>query len=164
MASTKNTTPKKSRPIWKDILVATGIFILIFIGFGFAATLEGDTTPIKNVANQLRVDSKWKLVSERVDGPRMVCLGDAPCPSLHRVWDAGALIKPEEFKKLVKDSGWNLLVKDQCNKETSIDKAVLYCTAQGTVDGYSVSLWVSKSQKTSNAHGIVLSIDMLRKS
>lgn len=157
MIKTQQDSAKKHRVPWRDFFIAIGIFVLVIIGFIFYISYEGDEEPIRKVANQLKVDSDWKLVSEKVVPPRNMCV--KACPSLSRAWDTNKQLNLSEFESLLQRSGWQLPVTKKCDISTlGQEEGVPVCAAEGIMGEYYVYIRSSKSDTYPQTNSLELSI------
>src|SRR5687767_12298341 len=66
------------------------------------------------VADQLQVPASWVRVSESVEPPRVVCLGDNPCPSVSRQWQVSRDLSVAEMRSLAERAGWEVSFDGSC--------------------------------------------------
>lgn len=78
-----------------SLIVAVSLFFVI--GFW-----PGSTKNVVAVANQFQPGSGWKLESERISPPRLICL-QADCGEVRRAWTSSAISRDVrgELKSLV---------------------------------------------------------------
>lgn len=74
-----------------------GALLITVIGFTYALLWTGSTKEIVGVADSFHIPADWKKVSEQVEPPRLVCIGDLVCPSLIRKYQAYATISSKEL-------------------------------------------------------------------
>ncbi|MCL2869748.1 hypothetical protein FWF48_02995 [Candidatus Saccharibacteria bacterium] len=102
---------KQSKNLWKYWwVIPAGLLVIIvglFVFFWLATSIPGDTKPILTEADKLKVEPSWKLESERVVPPYLVNFGDVASPSVTRTWKLPGEMSEEEFKQLIRNSGWD---------------------------------------------------------
>ena len=115
----------------------------------------GSSDPIKNVAAEFKTEPGWKLKSEHIEPPRIACLGGNACPSLHRVWVTDRNLTKEEFQKIIKESGWDLLIEGDCIASGSV---ATICSATGKIDKFNVDVSVEAAESTLEEGRVILLI------
>lgn len=136
---------KKSEKLeWK--IVSTILIVIFGLSVWGAVSLfwTGSSKEIESIANQFKPQSNWKLISDRVEGPKNWC-GDLVCPSVSRQWKTDHALSKEEFKEILKKSKWNFAVDGSCLPNNTYGKHVTLCSAKGVIDNYRVSASVSAS-------------------
>lgn len=126
--------------IWKVLLLSGGILILLFFLISLVVGYSGSTEPIKRVADQLKVDENWRIDTDIVRPPRLICIDDSACPSVHRSWGTETPLTKSEFQTLIQRSGWDLVLEDDCR---SFPSDVSSCWANGVIDDFRVVLVTS---------------------
>ena len=122
------------------------IIVLTLITWGVISLFwTGSSKEIQLVADQLQTPSSWKLIHDRVEGPRNWC-GDLVCPSVNRQWETEHIVSKEELITILNKSQWNLPIDGTCLpvKDTFGDHIKL-CSAKGRIGKYRVSVNVSAS-------------------
>lgn len=143
----------------KGLRIVIAITIVIVGGIIFAFTYQGSTEPIEKVADQLKVDPSWKIESETIEPPRIICLGDNACPSLHKIWNPGKYMTKVELEDVLRKSHWNLPVRGSCEPSPDTIGMGTVCTARGQIDNYDVSMVVRASQENSRETQLILLIN-----
>lgn len=117
--------------------------VVVFVVAGvvaWAATWTGSTKDIRAVADQFRPPASWQLVDEMIEPPRMLCLQDVACPSLHKSWKTSHIVTKGEFIEALSNIPVNKV------GGTCPEKAVESVTSQGgcyistVMDGYSLQI------------------------
>ena len=130
MAKTRTRLPVKKIVICVlSVLFATIALVLFFFLY------EGSAKPILKVADQYEPDASWELASERVQRPRLFCVG--ACPEVVRTWERTEPVTCLEFESYVPEE-WNLKMEQDCvtGKNLFGNPAISY-SAIGTMEnGY----------------------------
>ena len=128
--------------IWK---VLTGaVVVAVVLVAAIALWSQNGERRIVAAADQLRIPQDWVVLSQQVQGPEPVCIGDVACPSLKREWRAPNDLATPDFSKVIASSSWNLNLKNDCEARSG----VLFgrsCSAIGRIDGYSALLFYDVS-------------------
>lgn len=134
------------------ILIASAVFIGIF---GW----QGNTTEIESVANQLKVSGNWRLESDQVRPPKLVCLDGGTCPQVSRRWVTDHKLSKEDFAKLLENTGWNFAIENDCTLPENVSgKFISTCSASGKIEEFDVSIGLSEDSSTPNQQRISLSV------
>ena len=145
----------------KIILFSTiTLFMLLIGGWAFLTSWTGSPKDILVVANQFKVDNSWKLESEALLPPKILCLASSGhCPHISRTWKVQEAIDHDQLQSILNRSGWNKVKIDSpnCYHSSDPNSRRLPCYASGTVSGVinnkSGEYYVSVSTD-SNAPGI----------
>lgn len=149
--------PKSSTRFWALVIGIPATLILVVI---FMFLYQGSTREIVSVANQFQPGAGWKLESERVEPPRIVCLNSVPCPSVFRAWSIETDVSKEDIESVLMKSNFQLMLNGDCMIPKNVSgTGVSVCKAQGVVNGYRVQLTVTKSQSFQNNTHISLNLD-----
>lgn len=140
MAKISKDAKKPPFKIWKVLLLSGGILFLFLFLINLVASYRGSIEPIKRVADQLKVDKKWKINTNIIRPPRLICIDDSACPSVHRSWSTGTPLTKSEFQAVIQQSGWELVLEDDCR---SFPSNVSSCWANGVIDDFQVVLVTS---------------------
>ena len=134
-----------TKSLWKKIMlwgsgvIGGGIAVFLFLLF-----YEGSTEPIIAIADKFHPDSSWELVSERVEPPRIACLNDVACPSLHRMWRTEHALSYDELKRFVQQSGLDMTIEGDCLPKLNLSGVNSMCSANGESNKMSVTVNVIK--------------------
>lgn len=154
----KEISPKR-RYIKTAIFVALGLIALSIVAFAFILFYKGSAQHIESIANQLEVGRDWQAVSSQTEPPRIACLGDNPCPSVHRAWKTGSSLSRAELSELLQASGWgDFSIDNDCLPKKNVQGFTTVCGASGSRDGFSVKVFIDGSVNTSDAGMVTLSI------
>ncbi len=147
MAKTKTTQSNNNAPSKRWLLISGSAILLALAAFLLPFVYTGDTKPIRQVADQLKAPSNWTLQTEQIEPPRLVCLGDNPCPSLQRTWKIGNEISKLEFKTILENSDLHFPVEGSCQKDIGDSGTFPVCTAEGRSGQFilNVALWDTTS-------------------
>ncbi len=123
----------------KKIVLGLIIVIAAVLGIGIWTLFwTGSTKDVEAVADKFHPPSAWTLVDEQVEPPRMVCLGDVPCPQVTRTWKGDSEISYGDLKKMLADAGWDFAIQGDCTLSDNASGNVSLCHASGNVDGFGV--------------------------
>jgi hypothetical protein len=146
-------------PLRRILLIASGILVagIAFLVFLFLYT--GSVKPIESIADQLQPGNDWQVISTQTEPPRIICLGDNPCPSVHRTWKTSAILSRPEFEQLLTASGWqDFAIEGDCAPKTNSFSAATVCSASGTRDQFNVEIHVIGSNNDTDDGKISLFI------
>lgn len=125
--------------IWVGIVSAT--ITVLGAGFIFVLFMPGSTDKIVSVADKFKPDASWEKVADQVEPPRIVCLGDISCPSVHWSWKTQHSISSIELTALLKSAGWDSFkVTGDCVPNKGALSGMTVCEARGSVNGFNVLL------------------------
>ena len=125
----------------KWIKLTLAVVLLLAAAFFFLFMYEGSSKPIEAVADQLKPNSNWQLVDNKIVAPTFTCL-EANCPSVHRSWKTGKVLAKDEFQRILDNSGWNFDIADDCQASQNSGGINPLCSAEGEVKTYKISLAV----------------------
>ena len=134
--------------VWKFLAGAVAVGVVLVAGI--ALWSQNGERRIVAAADQFRVPQDWVVLSQRVQGPRPVGIGDVACPSLTRRWRAPTDMTSSDLSKLITSSGWNLNLENECQPRPGAAFLGRSCSAVGQVDGYRAQLYY-KSPSTDSA-------------
>ena len=136
---------KKDRKSKKNIFITLGIIFGAITAFLVWFFYVGSPKEMISVADQLKTDPDWELVSEGIQPPRTVCI-DGDCPSLSRQWETDHTLSRDEFAALLQKSGWNLTIYGDCLPKTNaFGSNISVCSAKGNIGKYRVVVGISAS-------------------
>lgn len=144
--------------IRRILLALLALLILFITTTAFMIFWRGSTKDIEAVAGQFRPPASWKLESQLVRPPAIVCLDGGTCPELSRIWAIDGRITKQQFTSLIYDAGWQFSVDSECsmpNNVSGVDVGV--CAASGIYQHYKIALAVSED---STSHQQRLAIDI----
>lgn len=142
---------KKDNKSKKNVLIVLGIILGAIIAFLVWFFYVGSPKEMVSVADQLKTDPDWELVSEGIHPPRTVCI-DGDCPSLSRQWKTDHTLSRDEFVTLLQKSGWNLTIDGDCQpRHDVLGSHIRLCSAEGNIDGYNVVIAVNGSNPQKEA-------------
>lgn len=133
---------KRPNPTIKALAIAVLSVLVLGLGFFvFALLYTGDKKPIESVADQLNSGPDWRLATSSTVPPRIVCLGDNPCPSVHRAWTTGDIVTRTEFEQLLSVSGWNdFAIEGDCVPQRNVLDQMTVCRATGVRNGFDIEV------------------------
>lgn len=135
----------------RAILLTLSVFILFISLFIAAIQWTGSTREIVSVADRFQPSNVWKLETERVEPPRLICIQDIPCPEVFKRWSTNAAVSAVDLNSTVKTVNLNLTLDDNCFKQNTMQGLnVPTCDATGIYDHYRVSVWISEDTDTSH--------------
>lgn len=142
--------PKSPVKFWGIVLGIPMTFIVIII---FMFIYQGSTRPILDVANKFNPGVGWKLESERVEPPRIVCLNSVSCPSVHRVWVTENNIEKIDMVSYLKEAGWSQDVKGDCVVHNNVSgTGTSVCEmSESVINGFSTTVRLIKSVSNTRA-------------
>ena len=110
----KKKNPRNVLPWWAGILVGLVAAAELFSVFAMGVHLNGQEAPpyMRAVAEQLKTEPDWKLVSDSETlHTGSYCLVPA-CPELNQKWDLGMdSISCPELHQLLTDSGYKVITR-----------------------------------------------------
>lgn len=134
---------------WKRLILYALLPIVAIGGFLYWFTWTGSTDDIIRVADQFKVPSTWKLVSDHADPPRTICL-DGSCPGLSRNWTTNDTVAEKYFTDIIKQSGWsNISLKPGCLDDEYSTAKTHICNAHGKIEKYNVQIYIERGIYTS---------------
>ena len=149
--------PKSPAQFWGIVLGIPVTFIVIII---FIFMYQGSTKDITKVANQFEPGAGWTLESERVVPPRIVCLSDASCPSIHKIWSTKRDVSKDEFAHMLAQSKWSFPIIETCIPPVNVSGTKgSVCHAEGRIKNYETTIWLSKSTSSPDETDVVLTIN-----
>lgn len=135
-----------NRPKVSVKMLVTIVLGILVIGLGlvvFALLYTGSKKPIESIANQLRIGSDWQVVTSVTVPPRIICLGDNPCPSVHRAWTTTSAVTRADFEQLLSVSGWqDFAIDDDCVPQKNVLDQMTVCRATGARNGFNIEVVV----------------------
>jgi len=147
---------------YQKILIVIGIVIvvlvpvIIFINF---LLWKGSPKEILSVADQFQPPASWELVSENVRAPQTLCWDGGGCPLVHRKWKPDSQVSKQSFEELLQNSGWGFSVEKDCTLPNNVSgSAINVCSAQGIIDDFNVTLWLSINSNHPDHQEVVLSV------
>ncbi len=126
-------------------LLVTAVVASLTLGLGSAAWGQQGKEELTKAANKLQPSPDWQLVSQQVQGPSLLCIGDVACPSLARQWRGPADLSTDAFTSLIASSGWQLTLERDCEPRQNGPDAFRSCSAYGRADGYEAQLYYESS-------------------
>lgn len=128
------------------MLITLGVVIILLGAMVFIFLQKGSSGEIESIADQLQTDKDWQLVTSLTEPPRIICLGDNPCPSVHRAWRTNAVLSRSEFEKLLAASGWSdFVIEDDCIPDSNRLDGGTVCSALGVRNAYDIEIHVDGS-------------------
>lgn len=149
---------KKTR-VKKIVLGVIGGIVVLIGATIFVFTYGGSTKPILAVANQFQPSESWELVSERVEPPRLACIGSVSCPSIHKVWRSGAVVTRDELARSVANLGLGLSIEGDCKVDRGHFNGSTVCSAKGRKQGFNVEVVVDGSAYDTDDNKVILYVD-----
>lgn len=124
------------------IIVVGVVFVMVasvvaFFSAGQAGD-QGEKAKAESVASRFHPRVGWVQDDNRVTGSFLCSGAGSPCNSIQRGWTANGQLTPDEFQAFVRDSGIDLPLKGNCKHPEGTPGLLELCSAQGTVDSYSV--------------------------
>src|SRR5690606_33894070 len=96
------------------IAIIVGVILLATIAtLVYLVLWTGSTKEIEAIADKFQPGESWTLVNERIEPPRMVCLGDVACPSISRTWNSQEMISREQYTKMIPKE-YNVKITGNC--------------------------------------------------
>jgi hypothetical protein len=143
----------------KVVIILGSLIVLAIAGLIFIFSWVGSPKEIVLVADQLKVSSSWKLESEMIRPPRMVCLDGGTCPEVSRVWKVSNDLSPQQFTNLVRESNWNFPIDGKCVlPKNAFGKDVSICSAEGLDKKYHVAIWLDEDSSPPHQQKLILSV------
>lgn len=135
---------------FKKIAIILGsLLAILFISLAFMLFWEGNTKEIISVADEFKAPSSWRLKSEMIRPPKVVCLDGGTCPEVARLWTSDKQLTKEDFDKILKDSGFTFPIKGDClAPSNSAGDSIYLCDASGVVRNFDVSISISENSTT----------------
>lgn len=141
------------------MLITLGVVIILLGAMVFIFLQKGSSSEIESIADQLQTDQDWQLVTSLTEPPRIICLGDNPCPSVHRAWRTNAVLSRSEFEKLLAASGWSdFVIEDDCTPQKNVLDRMTTCRAVGMHDNYRVEVAIGGNYYDSRDNRVSLFI------
>lgn len=137
--------PKSPLKFWSIVLGVPVVFVLVVL---FMFLYQGSTKDIVSVANQFQPGEGWKLESESVVPPKIVCLDGVACPSINRVWETNDSLTGEYIHDLVKKwTSEDIVVDSDCIDSREVNRI---CSTSGSKGGYSLQIYTEAMSDTVN--------------
>ena len=115
--------------------------LALFVVIGF---WPGSTKGIEEVANRFEPGVEWRLESERIDPPQIICF--KACPQLIRVWKLPDVMKADHFYRLVENAGWGDFIDKDKNCRT---RDITRCSIDIYDDGFNVTIYAEDTGEKS---------------
>ena len=151
-----------NRPKVSVKMLVTIVLGVLVIGLGlvvFALLYTGSKKPIESIADQFSVDSSWQPIAFRTEPPRLICLGDNPCPSVHRAWNTNGVVSLADFEQSLAESGWSdFVIEGDCVPKENVRGGATVCAAAGVRDEFDVRVSVDGSLYDTQDNKVILSI------
>jgi hypothetical protein len=147
---------RKTAWIALAFLFSVGLGILAVVLVGQAQ--DRATQDMISRADRLRVPSSWAVLNERIQGERIWCIGDVPCPSLHRRWAVNAELGKTEFAEVIRSAGWDVTVEGDCLRRSNLGGPVGVCSAHAQ-DGVYNYLFSLESLRPGAPHELIFEVD-----
>lgn len=148
---------KRTARVKKIVLGIIGGLVVLIGATIFVFTYEGSTKPILAVADQFQPGESWELVSERVEPPRLACIGSVSCPSIHKVWRSGTVVTQDELARSVAKLG--LFIEGDCKVDRGHFNGSTVCSAKGRKQGLNVEVVVDGSAYDTDDNKVILYVD-----
>lgn len=129
-------------------LVAAGAAVLVLGAAGLTVSqtisARAETDRMASIAGSFPADPAWELTGEAIRGEAVfVCIDTNPCASLHRNWDTGGQLTPEQLRQLGENAGWDLEVEGDCQPDPLRTGGATVCEGSAQVQGYDVRVLVT---------------------
>lgn len=155
----KNQLKRQKITIKQLMLVTLGMVIVLLGATAFIFLYKGSSSDIESIADQLRTNKDWQLVTSSTEPPRIICLGDNPCPSVHRAWRTNAVLSRSDFEKLLTASDWgDFVIEDDCTPQKNVLDRMTVCRAVGMHDNYRVEVVIGGNYYDSRDNRVSLFI------
>lgn len=133
---------------WKKhiVLIAVAAVVVLGILAYWIYTLIS-VQAITLVANQLKLDSSWKLEDSVVRPPQILCI-DTACPSISKGWSTQRDIDGHALEEIVHSSGFTFHTSGDCDAVTTAEYKLtnsILCEATGTKGAYKVNLYTLRN-------------------
>jgi hypothetical protein len=139
---------------YQKILIVIGVVIVALVtAIIFIFIWQGSPKKIVETADQFQPPSSWKLQSERVDNPRIICITDHACPEITRTWKTDSLVTFEEIKQLLGKTEWTINPEESCQtmNQVALSHETKYiCTIQISTAAYWGYIYVSTPEVREN--------------
>ena len=142
----------------RSLLMATVIIVVLASSVLLFAALRSKENGALRVADQFQTPPTWTQLAETVEPPRLVCLGDNPCPSVDRRWNAPRDLGAADMRQLITETGWSLPFTDSCEPRQNGAETYRSCSADGTVGDYTVNLTYYSPEQSSDPATVSLSV------
>lgn len=94
------------------IILIIGIILVCFCAFIlFVYSWHGDSRPIEAAANKFVAPKSWKLETNHIIPPSLLCTSGDPCPFVQRNWTAPPTTTFAEVKQFATSSGLHFSVE-----------------------------------------------------
>lgn len=124
------------------VITLAAVPVIVIIGFLFGLLYTGSTKEIVAVADQFQPDPSWKLESETITPPRIICI-DSVCPQVFRSWslksDSSSI---DDIKSKLRVFGNNISSEYSCNSEVKLVGAGSSCHLFGNASKFKYSLYI----------------------
>jgi hypothetical protein len=126
---------------WRKVTLYVFLPIVVIIG-AFCIGFWLNTMAIISVANQFKPDSSWTLKGETIVPSRPCIASSGPCPRVGRTWETRSTVSQEELQDILNQSGWHdvKIQYPNCYKKSDDINKSFGCLADGTADGYNISI------------------------
>lgn len=143
----------------RKIIIAVIVAIALIAGAVAWLGWSGNTRDIEATADQLQVDSSWKVLSSHSEPPRTLCIAQA-CPNLGRVWDTEKVVSVQVVTDILNKSGWNNVMIDNqdCFRKITDIKYNLSCSVSARAGKYSVRIFIDNDNSLYDTPTLTLSV------
>lgn len=148
---------RRALPPPKKIVIGVfGVLLAVITLVLFFFLYEGSAKPILKVADQFQPDASWELASEKVQRPRLFCVG--ACPEVVRTWERVEPVTCLEFESYI-PKDWNLKMEQDCvtGKNLFGNPIVSYSAIGDMENGYSAYIQ-SRLEADGPRYGIFMSV------
>ncbi|RYF28860.1 MAG: hypothetical protein EOO17_03780 [Chloroflexi bacterium] len=130
------------------VVVLVAVPLIALGGFLFGLTYRGSTKDIVAVADQFQPDPSWKLESETINPPQIICI-DSVCPQVVRSWRINYLTD-QDILQIAKSYGGALKRDHECTP-SAMGGLVAICSFESTVDMYNVRFSILQDKESQSS-------------
>lgn len=149
-------------PRGRIVAVVIAVIVLVPVLFVVIGFWPGSTKDIEAVANKFQPGDGWRLESEQIEPPRLICL-QADCNTMTRAWTLEKNITTEEFRDRIKSSPefetlWRDTIECRLNKVITSGWQTI-CEVRGVINGMSVDLYAQADQSEDLEPRVVIRVE-----
>lgn len=113
---------------------------------------------LTGIADSFPSEPNWNRVEDSLSYDGYFCLPDSGCVNLQRRWASVPGVDPADLQSRIDAAGWELDLSGTCTRQPKSSGKRTLCSAEGTVQGYSVSLDLISASSTEPLADLVLNI------
>lgn len=124
----------------KAAAIIAAVIVLSASFFWIGKANDSSVPQMQAIAARFHPQASWTMADEQILGTFLCTAGDLKCGSLQRRWNTDHRLTLNEFRDQLKSAGWDFPVDGDCKPPGNASGLVVLCSAQGSVDGYSVQV------------------------